>query len=67
MNGNKTTRTVHPDTSDDRRTVRITLPPHVQERMRKLYGEPGSDASTDMSHAGCFRTLAGWIGRQIGR
>ena len=67
---NQATRTQRPDDADETRTVRIGLPPHVQERMRKLYGEPGSGLPSerpDDVNPGCFRTLTGWIGRQIGR
>ena len=70
MNGNIASRTMGPDDADGTRTVRIGLPLHVQERMRKLYGEPGSarmPVRSDDPSRGCFRTLTGWLSRQIGR
>jgi hypothetical protein len=70
MNGMNSIRTQGSDNADDTRTVRIGLPPHVQERMRKLYGEPGSGAAPlhpDVSTGGCIRTLAGWFARHVGR
>jgi hypothetical protein len=70
MNGTNTLRTQGPDDADANRTVRIGLPAHVQERMRKLYGEPGAGAASahpDVSTGGCVRTLAGWFARHVGR
>ena len=70
MNGMNTLRTQGPDNADATRTIRIRLPLHVQERMRKRYGEPGSDAASvnpDVSAGGCIRTLSAWFSRQIGR
>jgi hypothetical protein len=70
MNGKNSLRTCRPDDADATRTVRIGLPPHVQERMRNLYGEPGSggaSARSDEASSGCVRTLAEWFARQIGR
>jgi hypothetical protein len=70
MTAENTSRTTGPDDADATRTVRIGLPPHVQERMRNLYGEPGQggmSARPDEASSGCVRTLSAWFARQIGR
>jgi hypothetical protein len=69
MNARNSIRTLGSDDADATRTVRIGLPPHVQERMRKLYGEPGMAALPDCPDdpgKGCIRTLAEWFSRRIG-
>ena len=69
MTGKNSIRTLRSDDADATRTVRIGLPPHVQERMRKLYGEPGMAALPDCPDdpgKGCIRTLAEWFSRRIG-
>jgi hypothetical protein len=70
MTANTTIRTLGSDDADATRTVRIALPPHVQERMRQRYGEPGSGLSSvrsDEASGGCIRMLAEWLAKQIGR
>lgn len=70
MNAKNSIRTMGPDDADATRTVRIGLPPHVQARMRKLYGEPGSArmlGHPDIPAPGYIRTLSAWLARQIGR
>lgn len=70
VNGGNDNRTPRPDAADDKRTVRMSLPPEVEAEFRKRYGEPGQgmpSARPDTSAPGLFRTIGKRIREVIGR